>query len=216
MPAPGNVSESEQRERMNRMYQAVLPIYDITRRYWLLGREEVLEQLEREEWDSLVEIGCGTGRNLDKLHDARPEAAYGGSDISDAMLGAARQKCPWGTFVQGAAESVDIAGILGKKPDRILLSYCMSMFHEPLAALENARRAIAPSGKVMIADFGRMDRWNRLAFKGMRKFLDHYHVFELDHSELEKQASECRTGLGGFWTVMSFGPLESEAAAKRA
>ncbi|MEL6545327.1 MAG: methyltransferase domain-containing protein, partial [Myxococcota bacterium] len=115
-------------------------------------------------------------------------------------------KCPWGAFAQGAAESADIESILGKKPDRIVLSYCMSMFHEPFEALENARRQIAPGGKVMIADFGRMDRWNPLAFKAMRRFLDHYHVFELDHSGLESEATEYRTGLGGFWSVMSFGP----------
>ncbi|MEO1483329.1 MAG: methyltransferase [Myxococcota bacterium] len=203
----GHVSESEQRDRMNRMYEAVLPIYDLTRRYWLLGREEALKQLATEEWSSLVEIGCGTGRNLRKLQEARPTAQFGGADIADAMLKEAQRQCPWGAFAQGAAESIDIEAILGKKPDRIFLSYCMSMFHEPMAALENARRALAPGGRVVVADFGRMDRWPPLAFRGMRRFLDHYHVFELDHGTLEETAAEYRTGLRGFWAIYSFSAL---------
>lgn len=206
----GNVSESEQRKRMNRMYEAVLPIYDLTRRYWLLGREQALQQLGTEPWQSLVEIGCGTGRNLRKLQRGRPEAEFGGADIADAMLKEARRQCPWGHFAQGAAESVDIEGILGKKPDRILLSYCMSMFHEPSAALENARRAVAPGGRVVVADFGRMERWHPLAFRGMRRFLDHYHVFELDHATLKTHAVESKTGLGGFWSLYSFEALASD------
>lgn len=193
---------------MNRMYRAVVPIYDLTRRYWLLGREHALRRLQKESWSSLVEVGVGTGRNLDKLHDVAPERRYGGVDISDAMLTQARRRCPWASLRQGAAESADIASVLGEKPDRILFSYCMSMFHEPFAALENARRSLAPGGKVVVADFGRMDRWNSMAFRAMRGFLDTFHVFELDHDRLGALAREQQSGLGGFWSVMSFGPLD--------
>ena len=52
----------EATRRMNRMYRRQRHIYDGTRRYYLLGRDQMISRLRPEAGASVLEIGCGTGR----------------------------------------------------------------------------------------------------------------------------------------------------------
>jgi len=66
---------TEHQQFLNRYYGASRHIYDLTRKYYLLGRDPTLQSLLKEDWRTLVEIGPGTGRNLVKLHQKRPQAS---------------------------------------------------------------------------------------------------------------------------------------------
>ena len=55
---------NEATNRMNRMYRRQRHIYDGTRRYYLLGRDRLISGLKPAPGASVLEIGCGTGRNL--------------------------------------------------------------------------------------------------------------------------------------------------------
>ena len=55
---------AEATRRMNRMYRWQRHIYDGTRRYYLLGRDRMIAGLQPVAGASVLEIGCGTGRNL--------------------------------------------------------------------------------------------------------------------------------------------------------
>ncbi|MDB5578786.1 MAG: Methyltransferase type 11, partial [Bradyrhizobium sp.] len=76
----------EATRRMNRMYRRQRHIYDGTRRYYLLGRDELIAGLQPAAGANVLEIGCGTGRNL--VHAARlyPDVRFFGIDISTEML----------------------------------------------------------------------------------------------------------------------------------
>ena len=76
----------EATRRMNRMYRRQRHIYDGTRRYYLLGRDQLIANLGAAAGANVLEIGCGTGRNL--VHAARlyPDARFFGIDISTEML----------------------------------------------------------------------------------------------------------------------------------
>src|SRR5260370_35654674 len=76
----------EATRRMNRMYRRQRHIYDGTRRYYLLGRDQLISGLRPEAGANVLEIGCGTGRNL--VHAARryPHARFFGIDVSTEML----------------------------------------------------------------------------------------------------------------------------------
>ena len=76
----------EATRRMNRMYRRQRHIYDATRRYYLLGRDQLIANLRPEAGATVMEIGCGTGRNLMVAAGIHPEARFFGIDVSTEML----------------------------------------------------------------------------------------------------------------------------------
>src|ERR1700722_15793797 len=75
---------------MDRVYRHQRYLYDFTRKYYLFGRDRLIRDLRLEADERLVEIGCGTGRNLIAIARACPEARLFGLDASAAMLETAR------------------------------------------------------------------------------------------------------------------------------
>src|SRR5262249_61076362 len=63
--------------------------YDLTRKFYLLGRDAMLAELPSAPSSRICELGCGTGRNLIRLARRRPEARLYGIDVSRAMLATA-------------------------------------------------------------------------------------------------------------------------------
>src|SRR6202043_1159265 len=77
---------NEATSRMNRMYRRQRYIYDGTRRYYLLGRDQLISGLQPAPGASVLEIGCGTGRNLVSAARLYPDARFFGIDVSTEML----------------------------------------------------------------------------------------------------------------------------------
>lgn len=206
--AAGEPNKEGHRAFLNKYYGLSRGIYDLTRRYFLLGREHAIAHLSKDEsWDSLVEIGPGTGRNLSKIRSARPTAAYGGVEASDAMLEFARRKAPFAKFVHGFAEDADIESVLGFAPDRILFAYCMTMVQSPLQALENCRKQVAKGGEVIVVDFGDMSTWPAPLRAGMSRYLATFHVYELPNRQLSELATAEEHGGGRYWSMYRFSSL---------
>ena len=106
-------SRSDHRAFLNRYYGISRHFYDLTRKYYLFGRDTALDRLLELPWSGLVEAGVGTGRNLRKLRARRPAASFGGIDASDEMLVTARAQCPWARLELGFAEDAPFGGVLG-------------------------------------------------------------------------------------------------------
>jgi S-adenosylmethionine-diacylgycerolhomoserine-N-methlytransferase len=146
--------------RMDRMYAWQTGIYDVTRRPYLLGRDTLIDSLAPPVGGRVLEIGCGTGRNL--IHAARrwPKAVYCGFDISPVMLTKARTaiaKADLDDRVRVTqADAVTFPDhLFGEAPfQRIYFSYTLSMILDWVAALERAAAALPPGGSLLIADFG--------------------------------------------------------------
>ena len=79
-------------QRMNRMYRWQRHIYDATRRHYLLGRDQMIAGLKPAPGARVLEIGCGTGRNLIKAAQTYPEARFFGLDVSTEMLTSAIER----------------------------------------------------------------------------------------------------------------------------
>src|ERR1700726_2169563 len=77
---------AEATARMNRMYRRQRHIYNGTRRYYLLGRDQMIANLQPVAGASVLEIGCGTGRNLILAARRHPDARFFGIDVSTQML----------------------------------------------------------------------------------------------------------------------------------
>src|SRR5262245_33197861 len=73
-------------ELMDGVYRYQRHVYDLTRKYYLLGRDRLIDGLDVPAGGSVLELGCGTGRNLAKTAQAYPQAQLSGLDISAEML----------------------------------------------------------------------------------------------------------------------------------
>ena len=135
MPQTSGTTE-DHRSFLNSYYGWARHIYDVTRKYYLFGRDRAIKDLLADgSWKRLIEIGPGTGRNLRMLHEGRPSAILGGIEASDEMLEHAQQRCPWAQLQHGFAENADYTELLGDKPDIVMFSYCLSMVQDEHAAL---------------------------------------------------------------------------------
>ena len=121
-------------ERMDRIYRHQRFIYDLTRRYYLLGRDQMIADLLPFRGDSVLEIGCGTGRNLIAAARKFPEAQLYGIDVSSAMLDTARQNIARARLSNRI--SIALADATAFDPrehfgvaefDRVFCSYVLSM-----------------------------------------------------------------------------------------
>lgn len=83
-------ASSDHAKSMDRMYRYQRHIYDLTRKYYLFGRDRAIEGLKIPPQGSLLEVGCGTGRNLLLAHRRYLDANLYGLDISAEMLQSAR------------------------------------------------------------------------------------------------------------------------------
>lgn len=189
-------SRQQHRDFLNRYYGATRWCYDITRRYYLFGRDLALRRLLKDPWDSLIEVGPGTGRNLQILHRHRPAARIGGIEAADAMRCHAARRCPWAPINHGFAEDAEYLDVLGEPPQRILFSYTLSMIQDPAAALARAAAALAPGGEVHVVDFADLAGLARPLRDGLRGWLRHFHVEPPDPAWLAAQGAD-----------LSFGPL---------
>lgn len=189
------------REFLNGYYKWSRPVYDLSRKYYLLGRDRVLRELLREDWTSLIEIGPGTGRNLAILHRGRPTAKLGGVEPCDEMLQAAQKRLPEARFVRGFAEDTAYDALLGTQPDRILFSYCLSMVLDAHQALEKAWDALAPGGQIVVVDFGDQGGMPGLAGDALRVWLKWFHVHPLDPRILEAHGATVVWGPARYYVV---------------
>ena len=97
------------------MYRPQKHIYDLTRHYYLLGRDRLIARARPDaRARSLLDIGCGTGRNLALIGQRYPAARLLGLDAAAPMLEIADARLKragvQATLAHGVAESPD-AGI---------------------------------------------------------------------------------------------------------
>lgn len=150
---------------MDGIYRRQRHIYDLTRKYYLLGRDRLIDALEVPPGGAVLEVGCGTGRNLITAAHRWPEARFHGIDISAAMLETARASVRRARLDQRIALAQgDATDFLRHQPfgreafDRVFLSYTLSMIPGWQLALEEAAHALAPGGSLHIVEFGQQER----------------------------------------------------------
>lgn len=192
--------DTEHRAHMDGIYRYQRYIYDATRKYYLLGRDRLLDDLQPPAGGSILEIGCGTGRNLVLAARRYPAAKLYGFDISSEMLKTARSSIERAgyahriTVAEGDATSFDAQALFGRPQfDRVFVSYSLSMIPPWRQALAPALAAVAPGGSLHVVDFGQFEGWPRWFKAGMYAWLAKFTVYP--RADLEEALSEtARTG----------------------
>jgi S-adenosylmethionine-diacylgycerolhomoserine-N-methlytransferase len=186
---------------LNAYYGWSRSIYDLTRKYYLLGRDHALTALLAEPWTGLVEVGPGTGRNLEILQAGRPHAVLGGVEPCDAMLDHARARLPKVRWMREFAERARFEALLGRPIDRVLFSYCLSMVDDPGAAVDRALESLGPNGEVVVVDFGDLGGLPRPLRAALTTWLGWFHVRPLDTTPLVARGARLSWGPGRYWMM---------------
>lgn len=165
---------------MDRVYRRQRHIYDLTRKYYLLGRDRLIAGLDCRNGETVLELGCGTGRNLAAIARNWPGAKLHGLDISNEMLETARKSLsrqPGVKLAQGDATGFDAQTLFRVSGfDRVVLSYTLSMVPDWEKAIDAALAALSSGGQLHIVDFGDQSRLPRRLAALLNRWLALFHV----------------------------------------
>ncbi|GLS41375.1 O-methyltransferase [Mesorhizobium tianshanense] len=168
-------------ELMDGVYRWQRHFYDLTRKYYLLGRDRLISGLDVPADGTVLELGCGTGRNIVLAARRYPAARFFGLDISAEMLETAsaamiREGLSGRVaLARGDATDFDAKALFSVENfDRIFVSYSLSMIPGWERTVSAALAALSPGGSLHVVDFGQQEalpRWFRTLLRGwLRKF----------------------------------------------
>jgi S-adenosylmethionine-diacylgycerolhomoserine-N-methlytransferase len=168
---------------MDRVYRRQRHFYNLTRRYYLIGRDRLIRQLKSHPGDSAVSTVSGSGRNLFAFARCYPGARLFGFDASQAMLETASRA------VEQAGLSARIAlrhgyaedltpGLFAEEQafDCAIFSYSLSMIPDWRRAVSQADTALSAGGRLHIVDFGDLAGLGRFGASALRYWLRLFHV----------------------------------------
>jgi S-adenosylmethionine-diacylgycerolhomoserine-N-methlytransferase len=186
--SPVPPGSSEQALAMDKMYHVTRHIYDLTRAYYLLGRDKMLGTISTAPHTATIEVGCGTARNLIKLARRPAPGLLYGLDASHEMLETAAssiQRSGVGVgerspivLRQGLAEDLDGQKMFGRTEpfDNVFFSYCLSMVPTWPGALEAAMDNLKVGGTLVIVDFWDQQELPKWFAAILKKWLSLFHV----------------------------------------
>ncbi|MEM1372731.1 MAG: class I SAM-dependent methyltransferase [Pseudomonadota bacterium] len=187
---------------MDGIYKYQRHIYDLTRKYFLLGRDTMLKGLAPPDDGAVLEVGCGTGRNLILAAKRYPHAKFYGFDISEVMLETAETNIANAglsnriAVAKGDATAFKTADLFGVDAvDRVFISYSVSMIPEWQKALPMALQALKPGGSLHIVDFGQQTHLPKWFKSGLDAWLRRFSVYPRD--DLENHMREAADAVGG-------------------
>ena len=133
-------------------YDALARRYD--RRWSFYIRESIrrtLEHVALQPGQTLLDVGCGTGRLLAEVSTREPGAVLIGVDPSANMLEAARSRVPSTVrLLPGTAEVIPVdSGAV----DWLVSTSVFHYVQDPFAARREFRRVLRPGGTLVLTDW---------------------------------------------------------------
>jgi S-adenosylmethionine-diacylgycerolhomoserine-N-methlytransferase len=153
--------------------------------------------------DNVLEIGCGTGRNLILLGRKRPKANLFGLDASSEMLATAKEKISKnGQKIELRTALADDFAFdstfgLDEPFDALFFSYSISMIPTWRESIDNALKNLRPGGVLYIVDFYDQKDLPRWFQKLLQEWLKKFHV-QFWHDLMPYLNSLETDGLGSF------------------
>jgi S-adenosylmethionine-diacylgycerolhomoserine-N-methlytransferase len=169
----GRVRGASHEERLEAFYRHQADGYDDFRKRLLHGRAEMMRALELPPGGRLLDLGGGTGANLEALGERL--AALGEVTIVDlcpSLLKAAQARIArngW-TNVRTAHADVTTYDPPGGAVDAITFSYALTMIPDWFRALERAVALLKPGGMLGVVDFYVARKWPAAGMKRHRAF----------------------------------------------
>ncbi len=139
---------------LQRYYRLQSKIYDASRWAFLFGRGRMVDDVAALRPARVLEIGCGTGYNLQRLAQRLPDAHLTGVDLSEHMLERAQRKlAKYGSRIELRAERFSAAP-LQERYDVVMLAYALTMMNPGFErVLQAAADSLLPGGRLAVVDF---------------------------------------------------------------
>lgn len=149
-------------DRLEAFYRHQAEAYDDFRKRLLHGREEMMRGLDLPAGGRLLDMGGGTGSNLevlgDRIHRLQSVRII---DLCPSLLRAAGERIQRQSWTN--VETVVADATTYQPPDgpvdAVTFSYSLTMIPDWILALENAHRLLKPGGLIGVADFYIARKW---------------------------------------------------------
>ncbi|HEV7643030.1 MAG TPA: class I SAM-dependent methyltransferase [Pyrinomonadaceae bacterium] len=175
---------SEAFENMDRMYRHQRYFYDATRKFYLFGRDKMIARMDVQPGENVLEVGCGTARNLVLLAKKYPRTNFFGLDASSEMLKTAQAKVDANKVAKNVhlevalADDFTSAGTfsLAEAFDSIYFSYSITMIPTWRESIANALENLKSGHKIYIVDFYDQKGLPKWFQKALQVWLKRFHV----------------------------------------
>ncbi|MFB6260659.1 MAG: class I SAM-dependent methyltransferase [Thiohalorhabdaceae bacterium] len=174
----GQVGAESEKARIRDLYARLAGSYDWSLPLFRLAgfregayRRELVAGLDLSPGDTVVDLGCGTGRNFPDLREAvGAEGAIIGVDFSPAMLARARRRVEgrgWGNVTLVEAEAADFGYPANVRA--VVVAFALGAMPDYERAITRATEALPPGGRLGMLELTYPERWPRwLADLGVR------------------------------------------------
>lgn len=152
--ARGRAPQGSHAESLQAFYAPQAQHYDAFRERLLHGREDLIRMLEPQSGSMVIELGGGTGRNLEYLGwRLRSFNRVEVVDLCPALLEQARRRCAHWPGVAFAVEADATTYRPAQPADCVYFSYALTMIPDWRAAVDNALAMLRPGGLLGAVDF---------------------------------------------------------------
>ncbi len=111
---------------------------------------DILSEIDKENWQSVLDAGCGTGAVLELLSKKYPDREYTGIDISEKMIEVATKKnLPNVRFVQGDCEYLPFEK---ESFDAVICSQSFHHYTDPQGFFNSVFRVLKKGGRLILRD----------------------------------------------------------------
>ncbi|CAJ1356406.1 unnamed protein product [Effrenium voratum] len=136
-------------------------------------RRRLIQLAKPAEGESCLDVGCGPGFLVEQLKAAVGEkGAVTGVDYSEAMVRAARLRCPAVKLLQASAEELPFPDA---SFDLVTITQVLVYVPDPGKALSEVKRVLKSGGRVLILDsIWSQSTWSGADLELQRRILDEF------------------------------------------
>ncbi len=135
--------------------------------------EVLIDRAAVKAGDTVIDIGCGCGAtSFDLLHKVGPTGRVTGIDISEPMLGRARELAPKDAPVEFVLADATVHPFAPASTDMLFSRFGVMFFAQPSDSFANMRKALRPGGRLVFACW-RTPRDNPWMMLGLQEAYKH-------------------------------------------
>lgn len=111
----------------------------------------ILSELEKISFQTILDVGCGTGPMIERLSKKYPDKQYTGLDLTPKMIEVANEKkLPNTQFIVGDSENLPF------EPESFDAVICANSFHHypnPQKFFDGVKRVLKHGGRLILRDY---------------------------------------------------------------